>query len=176
MLTQTGLGAEGGEALADPFRADRLADTEGLGEHADPQLLEQPADLDRVRAGTRPTEPADMGVVAPLERYDLGHPANVPDDIVCKSIEAVRDAVDVAPDVADPLGARRDHEVSPDQPAEVGRGVGHRRANRVGDEQVEAPAHVTGGSEYVGSARQRRRGDRPAASAHRSLQDSERRV
>ena len=52
--------AEGGEGLADPLRAHRAGRAEGLGEEADPQLLEQPAGVDHVGvarggpAGARP--------------------------------------------------------------------------------------------------------------------------
>ena len=106
-----GSGAEGDETLGDATGARPLADTEGLGEDAHAQLLEQPAHLHGIVARARAPEAADVGVVAPFQRDDLAHPPHVAGDVVAEAVEAVGDAVDVAPDVGDALGAGGDHEV-----------------------------------------------------------------
>src|SRR5262245_1019871 len=74
-------GTDRGEPIADAAGAGPLADGEPLGEDHDPQLLEQPADLDHVGARPRAPEPSHEFVVAPLQRLHLGHPTDVAGDV-----------------------------------------------------------------------------------------------
>ena len=74
-------------------------DADGLGEHADPQLLQRPAEIDDLGPDRAPADRPQHAGVALLQRDDLGHPPHVAWDVLGQAVEPVLDRPHVAVDV-----------------------------------------------------------------------------
>ena len=102
--------------------------SEGLGEQADPQLLDHPADAAQARgAARRPAAAGEQRRRTPADLLDLGHQRAVAAGVLGQPVQPALDRAQVAQQVGQPAPAGRGHEAGVHQRLELRPDVGQRR-------------------------------------------------